>query len=871
MNIVAAQTHAPAGKPEVTTDTSRTSPLRPRAKGKFLFVGDQKFYVRGVTYGPFRPEPDGSEYHTPGLVERDFAQMQRHGVNALRTYTLPPRWLLDLASQFDLRVLVGLSWEQHITFLRDRGRALNIERRIRAGVNNCAGHPAVLGYAIGNEIPSPLVRWYGHRRIEHFLERLYRADKAEDPDGLVTYVNYPSTEYLELPFVDFTAFNVYLESSERFEAYLARLQNMTGDRPLLMGEIGLDSLRHGESRQAKLLQSQGHSIFEAGCAGLFFFSWTDEWYHGGHEIEDWKFGVTTASREPKPALANISTVFHDVPFPASRCWPSFSVVVCTYNGSRTLGSCLQALQQIEYPDFEVIVVDDGSIDHTATLAAQFNVRLVRIPSGGLSHARNIGWKVAKGDLVAYLDDDAAPDKHWLLYLALGFQSADYAGVGGPNIAWPNSGWLADCVEHAPGNPTHVLLTDREAEHLPGCNMAFRKKCLEAVGGFDKQFRIAGDDVDLCWRLQDRGWRLGFHPAAMVWHRRRDTLRDYWQQQLNYGKAEAMLERKWPEKYNLVGHATWNGRLYSKGLFSWLSWSQRRIYHGTWGSALFQSIYNTAPGTLASILMLPEWYLVIAVLGVISLCGLLYPPLRYCLVLLALAFIPPVIHAVVNGARAFYRISPYSALAHFRLVAGTAFLHFLQPAARLWGRLCFGLTPWRRRGYGKLTVPWPQNLDIWSELHWLSAEQRLKLFEEALRGVGAGVTRGGDYDRWDLQVRAGLLGAARFLLVTEEHGNGKQYVRIKLWPVAHALPLVVACLFALLASIAALDLRWTAWALLNIPAIFLLGRTLYECAGAMAILRHVITTTKVPFSQDQQPLKVQLPAQDSKTAQAESCR
>src|SRR5205814_880154 len=153
----------------------------PRAKGKFLFIGEEKFYVRGVTYGPFRPESDGSEYHTPELAQRDFAQMQRHGVNAVRIYTVPPRWLLDLANQYDLRVLVGLPWEQHITFLADQSRARNIERRIREGVKDCAGHPAVLGFAIGNEIPSPLVRWYGHRRIERFLERLYRAAKDQDP------------------------------------------------------------------------------------------------------------------------------------------------------------------------------------------------------------------------------------------------------------------------------------------------------------------------------------------------------------------------------------------------------------------------------------------------------------------------------------------------------------------------------------------------------------------------------------------------------------------------------------------------------------------------------------------------------------------
>src|SRR5207244_479695 len=93
--------------------------------------------------------------------------------------------------------------------------------------------PALLGYALGNEVPAQIVRWLGPRRIERYLERLYRIVKAEDPDGLVTYVNYPTTEYLRLQFLDLVCFNVYLESRDRFEAYLARLHNLAGAGPLV--------------------------------------------------------------------------------------------------------------------------------------------------------------------------------------------------------------------------------------------------------------------------------------------------------------------------------------------------------------------------------------------------------------------------------------------------------------------------------------------------------------------------------------------------------------------------------------------------------------------------------------------------------------
>src|SRR5438094_968948 len=118
--------------------------------------------------------------------------------------------------------------------LGQQRRAQRIEDRVRAAVSACAGHPAVLGYAVGNEIPSHMVRWIGKRRVERYIARLYRAATSEDPAGLVTYVNYPPTEYLQLPFLDFMCFNVYLETPAAFDPYLARPHNLSGDLPTVM-------------------------------------------------------------------------------------------------------------------------------------------------------------------------------------------------------------------------------------------------------------------------------------------------------------------------------------------------------------------------------------------------------------------------------------------------------------------------------------------------------------------------------------------------------------------------------------------------------------------------------------------------------------
>src|SRR5215212_5869103 len=476
---------------------------RPRVRGKFLEQDGERLHIRGVTYGTFHPTAHGM-FPEPEVVGRDFADIAAGGFNVIRIYAAPPRWLLDLAHDFGLLVLVGFGWESHTAFLENPGQAEEIETRVRAEAGACAGHPALLGFAIANEIPATIARWYGRRRLERFIKRLYEVVKEADPEALVTYVNFPSTEYLALPFLDFVCFNVYLESQRQLEAYIARLQNLAGDRPLVMAEIGLDSLRNGEEEQARALRWQIETTAAAGCAGAFVFAWTDEWYTGGRDVDDWDFGLTRRDRSPKPALAAVIDALEDLPIRPGPDWPRVTVVVCTHNGARTLDETLDALLRLDYPDYEVVVVDDGSQDNSADIASRDGVRLIRTENRGLSCARNTGLEAARGEIVAYIDDDAWPDPDWLTHVVHTLRTGDAVAVGGLNLPPPGDGLTADAVANAPGGPVHVLLSDREAEHVPGCNMAAWKWSLQETGGFDPQFRCAGDDVDLCWRLQEQG-------------------------------------------------------------------------------------------------------------------------------------------------------------------------------------------------------------------------------------------------------------------------------------------------------------------------------------------------------------------------------
>ena len=236
-------------------------------------------------------------------------------------------------------------------------------------------------------------------------------------------------------------------------------------------------------------------------------------------------GLTTREREPKPSFRAVQNMFRAAPyFPLTR-YPKVSVVVASYNGERTLKACLDSLRRLNYPDYEIILVDDGSTDTTRQIAFLHpNVRYFRHEKNlGLSVARNTGIAAATGEIVAFTDADCRADEDWLYYLVGDLLDSEFAGIGGPNLLPPEDSPVAAAVMVSPGGPAHVMLTDRQAEHIPGCNMAFYKWALDAVGGFDPIFHQAGDDVDLCWRLQQAGYKIGFSPAAFVWHYRRSTV------------------------------------------------------------------------------------------------------------------------------------------------------------------------------------------------------------------------------------------------------------------------------------------------------------------------------------------------------------
>ncbi|MEO1857600.1 MAG: glycosyltransferase [Rubritalea sp.] len=559
--------------------------------GKFFRIRGERVFLKVVTYGPF---PVGGVDHGFELV-----QIVQAGFHAVRVYGEPDFALLDAAQANGLFVIVGLEWEWDRVFTGNGFYTIfeNVKEGIRRQLEKWGQHPAVVSCLVANEVRPDIARWLGVELTRGSLEELIDLVKLECPHLLVAYASYPSSEYLEPRNADYTAMNVYLESEADYRSYLRRLHHIAGDRPLLISEFGFDTFRSNEQKQAEVLRWGVQVAQSEGSAGWTCFAWSDLWYNGGRLVNDWAFGLVTSAGCPKLAFGVIreDSLEH---FPM----PLISVIVCVYNGVQRVGGAVESLRNLNYPNYEVLVVDDGSTDGTLELLEQFDfIRIIHSAHLGLSVARNSGASAAKGEILSYIDDDCEADRDYLYWLAKAYAANDWGACGGPNIPPPAEVEDEAVVACAPGAPSHVMLSDVEAEHIPGCHLSVRKAVFDEIGGFGEQYWVAGDDVDFCWRLREAGYKIGFHGGSFVWHRRRTNWKRYLKQQWGYGRAESLLMESHPEYFGKNG-IRWEGCVYV-GSVTGIS-SASVIYHGLAGESPYQMTWATM---MPQRLLAREWF------------------------------------------------------------------------------------------------------------------------------------------------------------------------------------------------------------------------------------------------------------------------
>jgi hypothetical protein len=218
------------------------------------------------------------------------------------------------------------------------------------------------------------------------------------------------------------------------------------------------------------------------------------------------------------------------------------------------------------------------------------------------------------------------------------------------------------------------------------------------------------------------------------------------------------------------------------------------------------------------------------LAILCVVSTVWRPLVVAVPLLGVAVCAQLVHAGMSAAAASFPSAPQSWTSRLPRYGLTALLHVLQPLARLYGRMGAGLTPWRNGGR-ELLLPVPRTVAAWTE-QWRALEARLSAVEAALHAQCALTRRGGEYDRWDLEVRGGMFGAVRMLMTVEEHGQGRQLVRVRTWPRCSGLVLIPALVLAALVGDAALDGSWLVSAMFGATVGLIALRTMHECAVGM---------------------------------------
>ena len=183
--------------------------------------------------------------------------------------------------------------------------------------------------------------------------------------------------------------------------------------------------------------------------------------------------------------------------------PAVSVVVCTYDRADLMAGALRSLceQSLNKAEYEVIVVDNNSRDNTQAVVEEFwqrysNVRYYREPQQGLSHARNRGWQEARGEYVAYIDDDCKVPEQWLAVAKDIIERIAPAAFGGPTRSWYNTlkpHWYSNSG-HQPFMEARFLKNEYECTRIFGCNAVFRRNLLQELGGFDSSLGMSGKKI-----------------------------------------------------------------------------------------------------------------------------------------------------------------------------------------------------------------------------------------------------------------------------------------------------------------------------------------------------------------------------------------
>ena len=233
--------------------------------------------------------------------------------------------------------------------------------------------------------------------------------------------------------------------------------------------------------------------------------------------------------------------------------PFVSVIIPVYNRPRDIAACLDSLLALNYPSdkLEIIVVDDASTDETPAIVSRYPVKLfTNLENRQAPYCRNLGAANAAGDILAFIDSDCVADAIWLRELVPAFKDQKIAAVGGIVESYYDEKPL-DRYEQVRSSLKMGLWPKRSAGnnpffYVPSCNLLMRRNVFVQAGGFNEKLEV-GEDVDLCWRMREKGIHIDYLPEGRVFHRHRNNITAFCSRRFDYGTSEPLLNKLYSGK------------------------------------------------------------------------------------------------------------------------------------------------------------------------------------------------------------------------------------------------------------------------------------------------------------------------------------
>lgn len=237
--------------------------------------------------------------------------------------------------------------------------------------------------------------------------------------------------------------------------------------------------------------------------------------------------------------------------------PKISIVIPLYVISDRFFSDLERFGDLEYPNYEILIICDRKVDITVPKA---RLILTGIKNTGPAEKRDIALTKAKGEILAFIDDDAYPDRNWLTNAVIHFQDKKIAAVGGPGITpaedsyWPQLTGLVYSSFFCGGFARHRFIKEkaRFIEDYPAYNLLVRKDILKKVGGYGSNF-YGGEDTFLCLKIIEKGFKIFYDPEVSIYHHRRPLFIPYLKQIFNVGVHRGYFAKAFPRTSRRISY------------------------------------------------------------------------------------------------------------------------------------------------------------------------------------------------------------------------------------------------------------------------------------------------------------------------------